>query len=396
MTSWELTCIWLFWLSVGIVAYAYVGYPALIWLLSRLFGSQPAPPLAPTEWPSVSLLIAAYNEESEMVRRIENALAMDYPRDRFEIAIASDGSSDSTCDIVRRYADQHIKLFEYPERRGKPSVLNRSVPRLNGEIVVFSDANSLTEPEALKNLVRWFSDPSVGSVCGRLILIDSVTGRNEDSVYWRYETFLKKCENRLGALLGANGAIYALRREWYPDIPDNTIVDDFVIPLRARLTHSCRIIYDSQAVAHEETPKTIRTEFNRRSRIGAGGYQSIGLLWKLLSPRQGWVTFTFLNHKIIRWICPFPLILALGTNIALIHIPLFQLIFGLQMGFYFLAAIGPHLPAGPLPCRIARIATMFTGMNAALFVGFFRWLFSTQQAAWTRTTRLAEPVEAHR
>jgi len=396
MTTWELIFIWLFWLSVGLVVYSYLGYPILIWVLSRLFGRKPTPPASPALWPKVSLLIAAYNEETEIARRIENALAMDYPREQLEIVIASDGSSDKTCEIVHGYADRGVVLFDYRERSGKPAVLNRSVPRLKGEFVAFSDANSFTESDALKNLVRWFSDVKIGAVCGRLVLIDSTTGQNVDGMYWKYETFLKLCESRLGALLGSNGAIYALRREWYPAIPDNTIVDDFVIPLRAKSLQQCNIVYDKDAVAHEETPAAIGAEFKRRSRIGAGGFQAIGLLWRLLHPRFGWTAFTFLNHKILRWICPFLLIVAVLTNLALLHIVFFRWMLAAQVAFYLLAVVGAYLPSQSKGMRLLRLTTMFTSMNAALLVGFFRWLLGTQRATWHRTARLAESAEVSR
>lgn len=396
MEWWELILIWLFWISVGLVVYSYIGYPILIWVLARLFGRKLMPPESPTEWPEVSLLIAAYNEEAEIAKRIENALAMDYPREQLEIVIASDGSSDKTCEMVRSYADRGVVLFDYQERSGKPAVLNRSVPRLTGEFVAFSDANSFTEPDALKNLVRWFSDAKIGAVCGRLVLVDSTTGQNVDGMYWKYETFLKLCESKLGALLGSNGAIYALRREWYPSIPDNTIVDDFVIPLRAKSLQQCKIVYDKEAVAHEDTPAAIGAEFKRRSRIGAGGFQAIGLLWKLLHPRFGWTAFTFLNHKILRWICPFLLIVTLLTNLALLHIPFFRWMMAAQVLFYLLAVAGAYMPSQSKGMRLLRLTTMFTSMNAALLVGFFRWLLGTQRATWHRTARLAESAEAGR
>lgn len=394
MTIMEMVCAWVWWLSVGLVVYAYVIYPVLIWLLSRLFGRVSQPPDHPEEWPAVTLLIAAYNEEKHIQRRIENALAMDYPRDRLEIVIASDGSDDQTSLIVQEYAAQGVTLLKYPQRIGKPAVLNRLVPMVNGEFIVFSDANSFTEPAALKNLIRWFADPVVGAVCGKLVLIDSATGQNVDSMYWKYETFLKKCENRLHGLLGANGAIYALRRKWYPTIPDNTIVDDFVIPLRAKIVHDCTIVYDAEAVAHEETPAALGAEFQRRTRIGAGGFQAIGLLWQLLAPGHGWTAFTFLNHKILRWICPFLLVLAFGINLALLEIPFYRWMLGAQISFYLLAVLGYVMPSQPTAFRVMRLATMFTTMNAALLVGFFRWLFGTQRATWHRTERLAETAEA--
>lgn len=396
MANWEMICIWLFWISVCLVVYTYFGYPVVIWFLAHVFGQRPRIPASPATWPTVSLLIAAYNEEAEIAQRIENALAMDYPSDRLEIVIASDGSSDKTCSIVLSYQDRGVTLFDYQERSGKPAVLNRSVPRLGGEIVVFSDANSFTNPDAMKSLVRWFSDDTVGAVCGRLVLVDSFTGQNVDSIYWKYETFLKKCENNLSALLGSNGAIYALRRSWYPAIPDDTIVDDFVIPLRVKMLQKCRIVYDCEAIAHEDTPADISSEFQRRSRIGAGSFQAIGLLWKLLHPRFGWTAFAFLNHKIMRWLCPFMLIMALGTNLALLHITFFQWMLAAQVVFYTLAALGGYLPSQPRFLRVLRLATMFTGMNAALLVGFFRWLFGAQRATWHRTVRLTESAEASR
>src|SRR5262249_55927305 len=157
-------------------------------------------------------------------------------------------------------------------------------------------ANSQTEPDAARKLVRWFHDPNLGVVCGRLVLTDPHTHKNADSLYWRYETFLKRAEGKLGALLGANGAIYAIRRDVFTPIPDDTIVDDLFIPLRAGLHTGCAIVYDCEAIAHEESAPDVGSEFHRRSRIGAGGFQSWALLWKLLNPRQGWVAFTFCSH----------------------------------------------------------------------------------------------------
>jgi hypothetical protein len=230
----------------------------------------------------------------------------------------------------------------------------------------------------------------VGVACGRLVLTDPVSGGNVDSLYWKYETFLKKCEGRLGALLGANGGIYAIRRELFTPIPDQTIVDDFVIPLLARLLSGCAIVYDRRAVAREETPPTIRSEFHRRSRIGAGGFQSIGLLWRLLHPRHGWVAFTFLSHKIFRWLCPFCMVGLMASNLLLWHRPFFQAALAVQAGFYLASLLAALVPARVRLLRPLRLATMFTGMNAALLVGFWRWLRGNQQAAWKRTLRLTE------
>jgi cellulose synthase/poly-beta-1,6-N-acetylglucosamine synthase-like glycosyltransferase len=376
-----------FWVCVALIVYAYAIYPIVVWTLARLFGRPPVSvALADNELPTVSLLIAAHNEEQVIARRIENALALDYPADRFEVVIASDGSSDATAQIVRGFRDPRVRLLESPIRRGKTTVLNAAFRHVRGEIVLLSDANTFTDREALRRMVRWFADPAVGSVCGRLVLTDPATGRNVDSLYWRYETFLKKCEGRLGGLLGANGAIYAVRRSSFAGIWSDTIVDDFVIPLVTHLRHNRAIVYDSSAVAFEETPHDFSAEFRRRSRIGAGGFQSIVRLRALLSPRHGWIAFTFFSHKVLRWLCPFLLIGAVVTNLALLHEPLYRWTMALQLVGYGFSLLG--LVTGTRPAlKPLRLATMFTAMNAALLVGFWRWASGGQQGVWQRTAR---------
>ena len=377
-------------LCAAAVLYAYLGYPVMVWSLSRWFGNRRSAPAVPNErLPSVSLLIVAHNEEAEIEKRIVNALALDYPREKLEVVVASDGSTDRTNEIVCRYLDRGVRLLAYPERRGKAAVLNSAFAELRNEIVILSDANTYTAAESARSLASWFADPEVGVVCGRLILTDPRTGGNVDSLYWKYETFLKKCESRLGALLGSNGGIYAIRKSLFQGIPNDTIVDDFVIPLLARKRTGCQIVYDKNASATEETPETIAAEFRRRSRIGAGGFQSIGRLRGLLHPRHGWVAFTFWSHKVLRWLCPFFLIGAFAANAALAAFgnPLFVGMLLAQVGFYTTAVLANWLPARPRCLRVFRLATMFTMMNAALLVGFFRWLFGTQKGVWKRTER---------
>ena len=382
----EIACL----ICLGVVGFTYLGYPALIWACSRLFGRGDAPPeRGDDELPTVSLLIAAHNEELDIEARILNALAQDYPKGKLEVVIASDGSTDGTNEIVRRYARHGVRLLAYPENRGKAAVLNRSVPELAADIVVLSDANTHMEPTAVRRMAARFRDASIGVVCGKLVLVDPRSGQNVDGVYWKYETFLKKCESRLGALLGANGAIYAIRRRLFPVVRANTLIDDFVIPLDAKLRSGGRIVYDPGAVAVEDTAPTMRAEFRRRVRIGAGGYQSIGMLWPLLSPVNGWVAVTFFCHKILRWVCPFFLLAALVANAVALGTPSANRLFAVQLGFYALAAVGPVLPARPRVLRYLRLPAMFVTMNLALFVGFFRWLFGSQSGTWARTERTA-------
>jgi cellulose synthase/poly-beta-1,6-N-acetylglucosamine synthase-like glycosyltransferase len=374
--------------SIVVVAYVYLGYPILVWFCSRLFGRPPVRPSVPdTDLPMLTLMIAAYNEERDIGERVRNALQTNYPASRLRVVVASDGSTDATNAIVAGFRTPRVKLFAFPVRRGKAAVINDVLGQIREGVVMLSDANTTTDPNSARHLAAWFADPSVGAVCGRLVLTDPQVGRNVDSLYWKYETFLKKCESRLGALLGSNGGIYAIRRSVFTPIPTDTLVDDFVLPLLARSNTGCRIVYDRDAVACEETPASMISEFHRRARIGAGGFQSIGILWRLLLPQHGWVAFTFLSHKVLRWVCPFFLLAALGLNILLLDEPLFRALFAAQLTFYALSLCGGSIPARPRALRILRLPAMFTMMNAALFVGFWRWALGRQKITWRRTQR---------
>lgn len=379
-----------FWCSAGGVGYAYVGYPVLIHGLSRAFSKTPsAPTIADSELPRVALLIAAHNESGVIEARIHNALTLDYPRNLLDVVIASDGSNDGTPEICNRF-EGRVRVLQFAHRRGKSQTLNAAIPQLDADIVVLSDANTAMDPLALRHLVRWFADPKVGAVCGRLILSDSRTGRNTDGLYWRYETFLKLREGRLGGLLGANGAIYAIRRELFQPLPPGTLIDDFVIPLAAKLRSGCRIVYEPAAVAHEETAPNLRGEFSRRARIGAGAFASLATLWPLLSPRHGWTALALWSHKVLRWVCPLLLLGSLLTSIALAAHPVYRAALFAQAAFYALCIIGALVPSANLLSRPLRAFPMFAGMNLALFIGFLRWLRGPETGVWNRTTRLED------
>lgn len=377
-----------FWTCLIGVAYEYAGYPLLIWLLSRLFGRERSLPEADaSRLPSVTVLVCARDEEAVIEDRIINALALDYPPDRIELVVASDGSTDRTNAIVERWRDPRVRLVAFPESRGKARVLNDVVPSLASEVVVLSDANTFIEPGAVRRFAAWMSDARVGVVVGRLVLRGSEASRNMDGAYWRYETFLKQCETRLGALLGANGAIYAIRRERFQLLPPDTLIDDFVLPLLVRMRTGLSIVYDPASVAHEDIPEQMRAEFGRRSRIGAGGFSSLRVLWPLLVPVHGWTSLAFASHKVLRWLCPFLLIGAFASNLVLAGDPVYRWLLGAQSAFYVVAALGAVLPGRSLPVRVARMATLFVGVHAALLAGFWRWLTGPRTAAWDRTAR---------
>lgn len=390
MNGSEIIIVGLFWLSVVAVAYAYAGYPVIIWAAARLFGRsvERHEIVADSDLPRVSLLIVAHNEEAVIDGRIRNALASDYPAAKLDIVVACDGCSDGTAAIVRQYGRRGVRLISHVQRRGKAATINAAMPQLGSEVVVLSDANTDVDPAAIRRLVRWFADPAVGAVCGRLVLTDAAAGGNADGIYWRYETFLKRCEGRLGALLGANGAIYAIRRELFVPIPPPTIIDDFVIPLLAKLRSDCAIVYDDSATASEETALDIAAEFRRRARIGAGGFQAIGQLWRLSDPRRGWVALAFVSHKVLRWCVPFFMLGAAISSALLCRHALYRDALLVQAGLYGVSLAGALVPPIRLP-RFIRVAQLFAGMNAALLVGFWRWCNGAQGATWQPTARPA-------
>jgi cellulose synthase/poly-beta-1,6-N-acetylglucosamine synthase-like glycosyltransferase len=377
-----------FWAAAVLLVQTYVLYPGWLWLLDRLGrgrGREPGQP-EPTWWPTVTLVVAAHDEASCIAEKLENSLALDYPPDRFEVVIGSDGSTDGTDAIVQAHPDPRVRLSAAP-RAGKTSVLNRCIPQARGELVVLSDANTRIDPRALKALVRHFQDPAVGAVCGRLQLYNPRRAEFEESAYWRYESWLKAMEGRQGAVVGANGGLYAIRRVHYRPLPPSTIVDDFVIALRL-LEQGQRVLYEPEALAWEETTEDDAREFGRRVRIAAGNFQSLGLVPGLLSPLRGFPAFAFWSHKVLRWVAPGLMAVAFLANLALLGHPLYRATMAAQLAFYLLASLG-RTGLGPVALRrLAGLAFYFVAMNLALVVGFWRFVRHAQAAAWERTARV--------
>lgn len=379
----------LFWTSLALVTYTYAGYPLVVWLLSRRREQQ-----APRETkdcnhsplPRVSIIIAAYREESVILERLNNLAKLDYPSDQLEILIGCDGNEDLTGELVSTYDNEQVRLIQFQQRRGKASVLNDCVPQATGEIIVFSDANTNMDPQCIKQLVRHFQDESIGCVCGQLILEDPTTGKNVDGLYWKYENFLKHCETKLGAVLGVNGALYALRKSLYSPIPAHTVNDDFLIGMRVHLAGH-RLIYDDTAFASEETATSVHAEFRRRIRIGTGAFQSLRYLKGLLNPKYGYIAFAFWSHKLLRWLCPGFMVMALVANLCLLQNPIYQITLLTQGLFYLSAFVGMKFVNGSRYLKLCRVPGMFVQMNLALGIGFCRWIFIRQNGIWDRTER---------
>ena len=366
--------------SASAIVYSYAIYPLLLALVP-LRRHQKAG--APTEWPSISVLISGYNEEKHITQRIKNLLALDYPPEKVEILIGSDGSTDRTNELVRQCKDPRVTLSAFSQRGGKPSVLNRLIPQARGELLAFSDANAMFAPDALRKLAWHFSDPHIGGVCGRLVFHGD-SGETDEGPYWKLETYLKTRESALDSCLGANGAIYAIRKSAWPGLPDNTFVDDFVIGMRVR-EQGLRVVYDREAVATEELPQSVSHEMTRRIRIGAGDFQALFLCWRSLLPWRGFHSLAFWSHKVLRWFAPFFMVIALAATIALLPHPLFAVLLALQLVFYALAIVGALTRGRKIGLFSA--PHYFVTMNLALLIGFFRFIFGTQQAAWKRTER---------
>ena len=361
----------IFWLSAAFVVYVYVGYPFFLWIAQFLFRESVSK--APIE-PAVSLLIPAYNEADVIAAKIRNSLALDYPPDRLEIIVASDGSTDATAQIIRSLIPQkgrvHIRVLEFAENRGKTTALNEAVPHLRGEIVIFSDAASLLGRDSLRKLVANFADERVGAVSGVYKVLNksySTLGRQED-FYWKYETFVKTQEAKIGALAGAHGSLYGIRKLLYPFPPSGTINDDFVIPTSV-LSRGFRIAYEPEAVACEEAHEM--EGFGRRIRIMAGNIQQLGEIKGLSWPPRPLILFCFLSHKGARILIPLAMISLAVSSASLWHEPIYGWFLIGQTLFYGLAVLGA---IGWLKPKSLRFPFYFCLINASLFAWLYRIL----------------------
>jgi len=369
----------IFWWAAGLILYVYPGYPLLLWGLQHFF-SRPVRkrPIQPT----VSLLVAACNEAGVIEEKIRNSLALDYPPDRLEIIIASDGSTDGTVALAERISREagaggRVRVFADPRHRGKLATLNGAVSQLRSEIIVFSDASSILTPHAIRSLAANFADPEVGAVSGLYRLRkkgDAALGHQED-LYWKYETFLKRQEAALGSVLGAHGALYAVRRKLYPFPPPATINDDYVIPVRI-LQQGYRVAYEPDAVAYEEARDM--EGFSRRVRLMTGNFQQLRELQGLCRPLQPLPLFFFLSHKAGRLAVPLAMLALAFSNALLLSAPFYWWTWHGQALFYGLVALGAVWRIRP---RFLRLPYYFCMINAAAFLGIYHALIK-RRVAW--------------
>ena len=374
----------MFWLCLGVVAYVYAGYPLLL-SLAASFRRRLEPDDA--HRPTVSLVIAAFNEAKVIRAKLENALALDYPADRLEIVVASDGSSDGTDEIVREFADRGVVLQRVTPRGGKTRALNTVIPRTSGSILVLSDANTMYRPDAIARLVRHFVNPEVGAVSGDVQLVDAADSHaRSEGLYYRYERYIQLCESRVGSIIGADGGMYALRRTLFRPPPNSIVVDDFVISMTvARL--GARVLYDPEAVATEQGTLAVAEEFRRKVRIVAGGFQALILRQGVPRVTQPLLLWSYVSHKLLRWLAPVFLVAAFAASMTLVSDPFYRAALALQAAAYGAAVL--YAANVPLLRRIpgTALAFYFCLVNGAALAGLWKGLAQAQPATWNRTSR---------
>jgi cellulose synthase/poly-beta-1,6-N-acetylglucosamine synthase-like glycosyltransferase len=380
----------IFWTAVLLPVYSYAVFPPLILIvgaLARVLRRPVAgfPPDTVAAWPSVAVVVSAYNEEQDIAGLIGNVQALQYPQP-LTLYVGSDGSSDRTPAILEAHAGPRVRVFNFDHNRGKASVLNDLVAVSTEPVIAFTDANTRLASDAVRHLVAHFADPRVGVVCGELTLRPEGDANNADGTYWRFERALKLSEGALGALLGANGSIYVIRRECFVPLPPDTLVDDFCIAMTAAMGGRA-LRYEPKAQAHETVPSLMRDEFNRRVRIGIGNYQAFFRHPEYLLRANPIRSFAYLSHKVLRWFTPHLLLLAFIASTLLRDRMPYRALWWLQVAGYgaclvlYLLSDRMRLP------KLLRLPVFLAAMNVAFGVGFWRYVTGRYSGSWRRTVR---------
>jgi poly-beta-1,6-N-acetyl-D-glucosamine synthase len=357
----------LFWICFALIGYAYLGYACWLWLCVRL---RPRPILKKQVTPSVSIVIAARNEEANLPAKIVNLRLLDYPRDRLQIVVASDGSTDRTADILGKQS-AHVSSVILDESKGKACALNAAVKIATGEVLVFLDVRQTVESDAVSELTSCFADPDVGAVSGELLLETASGSPSPDAlgIYWKIEKAMRKLESASGSVVGVTGAIYAIRRELFTEIPAGTILDDVFVPMNVARKGK-RVVFQPSAVARDRLFSEKGKEFSRKVRTLTGNYQLLRLAPWLLSPSNP-LLVRFISHKLLRLLVPLLLLLMLVAS-AIATGPFYRTIFWLQVLFYVSAILGTVNP-GAKKFKPVGIASTFVMLNAAAALAFYNF-----------------------
>src|SRR5579859_37727 len=381
----------LFWFFGALVVYVYAGYPILLALMARLFPRQNSK--NDRFSPPATLLISAYNEVQVISEKVENALALKYPPGRLEIIVISDCSDDGTDEIVTGYASRGVRLVRQPQRLGKTEGLNLAVPQASGHILIFSDANAIYQPDALRQIVAHFVDAKVGYVVGnaRYRQIEGrVASAESEGLYWKLETWLKQKESTFGSVVGGDGAIYAIRHELFTPLRP-TDINDFLNPLQI-VARGYRGVYEPAAVCFEDAGESFEKEFRRKVRIIGRSLNALLRAPKVLLP---WVQprhwFALVSHKLLRWLVPLFLIALFCCNIVLVDSPFFRIALALQTLFYAFAASGWILEKRGKSVMVFYLPYYFILVNLASLFGIFNLLTGSLSPTW-QTIRQAKPA----
>jgi poly-beta-1,6-N-acetyl-D-glucosamine synthase len=389
MTTFALT---VFWIGVAIVFYTYVGYGVVIYFLSKLkrrprvFSDQ-----TDNHLPEITVLIAAYNEEHYIEEKILNTLQLDYPKNKMSIFIVTDGSTDSTPELVKKF--HAVKLFHERQRRGKIHAVNRVMKEVQTPIVIFSDANTILNKQALKNIVRHYQDKTVGGVAGEKRIFkkaeDNASGAGE-GIYWKYESFLKKKDAEVYSIVGAAGELFSVRTKLYQEPAENIIIEDFFLSMKIAAS-GYRFMYEPDAYAMETASANVDEEWKRKVRICAGGFQAISKLKYILNPfKFGILSFQYISHRVLRWtLAPLflPLIFIANIWLALQSSWIYTIILAAQVLFYSLAAIGYALRDREISIKGFFVPYYFSVMNLAVYAGFMRFCKGQQSVVWEKAKR---------
>lgn len=384
----------IFWVCFFLIFYTYLGYGIFLMVLLKaknLFKSSENSP-SPEEFnPSVTLLVAAYNEEQDIEQKILNSLSLNYPKDKISFLFVTDGSNDKTAEIVAKFPE--VLHLHQPRREGKIAAVARAMPYVNSELTVFTDANTMLNPEAVRNLVQHYQNPETGAVAGEKRIIspgnDAAAGAGE-GFYWKYESALKKWDSELYSVVGAAGELFSIRTSLFEHVPPDTLIEDFYMTLRIA-QRGYRVIYEPEAYATEVPSASSGEELKRKVRIAAGGIQAIVRLRSLLNPfRYGVLSFQYISHRVLRWtLTPLALPVLLISNIflALQGLRFYQVILAGQLFFYLLAFVGYRLASRKIKLKAFFIPWYFTMMNYAVYAGFIRYLRGRQSVLWERAQR---------
>jgi len=388
--SLKLAAEMLFWLSAAALGYTYAVYPLLLLIMSQL---RPREVRRGDFEPTISVIVTAFNEERDLAAKLENTLTLDYPRELLEIIVASDCSTDRTDEIARTFAERGVRLVRQSHRLGKTAAQNMAVAEARGEIILFSDATSLYEPDVLRVMMPSFADPTVGCVAGRLVYVDpsnSRTGRGARS-YWGYETFLKEHESRIFSLIGASGCLYAVRRSAYVPLYAEAC-SDFIIATKM-VEQNLRAVYEPAAVCTEETNRRSDKELKMRVRVIA---QTLTDLWRhraMMNPfRSGFYAVQLLSHKVMRYAVPFFLIAILAASAILArHSMLYSIVFVAQLGCYLSALGAWMLERAGVHSRMLALPQYFVLSNLAALIACYQFLRGERYAHW-ETNRESAPT----